>query len=297
MEEFYNEYVAWNDAFKDFLETQDDRWRDLLNAIEKFGAEPITEEKFAQLENTEGLGIQGQAKEFAKQLYTYIKAYTKGSAETLLLNNGLSKSFETWRSLADKGRSTREENVVQLRLRVLTPSRVSKYSELEAAISAWDKERIYFEQLRPKEVLGPELEKVCLMKICPLELAKHIQREAKRFVLPEQVREEISDWIARDDKHRSGGLLAELGLKTGEQDGQEEEGHDEETQEEIRKTVGDELFAVMVKKGLMKRSPKGKGKAPRKRFKCDAEDHVMAQCPKATPEEKQKMAEQRICQK
>ena len=144
------DYVAWNDGFKDFLETQDDRWKSLLNEIEKFGSEPITEEKQAQLEGMEGLGIQGQVKEFPKQLYTYIKAYTKGSAETLLLNNGLDKSFETWRSLADKGRSTRAENVLQLRLRVLTPSRVSKYSELEAAISAWDKERSYFEQLRPK---------------------------------------------------------------------------------------------------------------------------------------------------
>ena len=74
------------------------------------------------------------------------------------------------------------------------------------------------------------------------------------------MRAEISDWIARDDKNRSGGLLAGLDLR---QDGQpEEEGteHDEEAQEEIRRTVGDELFAVMVKKGLMKRAPKGKGK-------------------------------------
>ncbi len=185
----------------------------------------------------EGLGIQGQVKEFSKQLSTYMKAYTKGSAETLLHNNGQDKSFETWRSLADKGRSTRPENVLQLRLRVLTPSRVSKYSELEAAISAWDKARSYFEQLRPKEALNPELEKVCLMKICPLELAKHIQKEAKRYDLPEQVREEISDWIARDDKNRSGGLLAELGLKSGDHEDPDDEGLDEEAQEEIRKTV------------------------------------------------------------
>ena len=106
---------------------------------------------------------------------------------------------------------------MQLRLRVLTPSRVAKYSDLEVAITAWDKERVYFEQLRPKEALGPELEKVCLMKICPLELAKYLQKEAKRFELPEQLREEISDWIARDDRNRAGGLLAGLDLKQDEQ--------------------------------------------------------------------------------
>ena len=29
------EYVGWNDSFKDFLETQDERWRPLLEEIEK----------------------------------------------------------------------------------------------------------------------------------------------------------------------------------------------------------------------------------------------------------------------
>ena len=130
------------------------------------------------------MGIQGQVKEFVKQLYTYIKAYTKGSAENLLSTNGQDRSFETWRSLAEKGKSTRPENILQLRLRVLTPIRVTKYSELETAISARDKERVYFEQLRPKEALGPEVEKVCLIKMCPIELAKHLQKVAKRYDLP-----------------------------------------------------------------------------------------------------------------
>ena len=97
------EYVGWNDGFKDFLETQDERWRPLLEEIEKTGADTMTEERMMQIENMESLDVKGQVKEFSKQLYTYMKAYTKSSAETLLVNNGQSKSFETWRSLADKG--------------------------------------------------------------------------------------------------------------------------------------------------------------------------------------------------
>ena len=187
------EYVGWNDGFKDFLETQDERWRPLLEEIEKTGAEAMTEERMSQIENMASLDISGQIKEFSKQLYTYMKAYTKGSAENLLVSNGQAKAFETWRLLADKGRSTRPENVMQLRLRVLTPSRASKYSDLEMAVSAWDKEKVYFEQLCPSEALGPELERVCLIKLCPLELAKHLQKEAKKFERPEQVREEMSE--------------------------------------------------------------------------------------------------------
>ena len=173
----------------------------------------------------------------------------------------------------------------------MTPSRAAKYADLETAISAWDKEKAYFEQLCPTDALGPELERVCLIKICPLELAKHLQKEAKRFEKPEQVREEISDWVARDDRNRAGGLLAGLDAKVEEPVAEEEE-VDEEYQDEVRQTVGEEMFAVMVKKGLMKtRKGKGKGKAPRTCHKCGSEEHFIAQCPKASPEEKQASAE------
>ncbi len=60
------EYVTWNEGFKDFLETQDDRWRRLLDQIEKAGADPITDVKLAQMEANATLDIGGQVKEFSK---------------------------------------------------------------------------------------------------------------------------------------------------------------------------------------------------------------------------------------
>ena len=196
--------------------------------------------------------MQGQMSEFTAQLYIYIyiyifiyiKAYTHSAAEALLVANGPEKSMETWRSLADKGRSTRPENVLQLPLRVLGPSRATKLSELETHIAAWDKEKQYFQQLQPSEVIGPELEKVCLIRMCPAELAKHLAREIKSLQQPEQIRAEISDWIARDDKNRTGGLLANLeDSAINESEGWPEDGEHEGMQDELRQHLGEELFA------------------------------------------------------
>ena len=64
------EYVGWNDGFKDLLETQDERWRPLLEEIEKTGADAMNEERMMQIENIASLDIKGQVKEFSKQLYT-----------------------------------------------------------------------------------------------------------------------------------------------------------------------------------------------------------------------------------
>ena len=110
------------------------------------------------------------------QLYTYLQAFSTGSAHSLLLANGKKKALETWRSLADKGMSTRAENVLQMRLRLLTPTRATKLAELETHIAAWDKERAYFQLLKPEENISDELEKACLIKMCPMDLAKHLQK-------------------------------------------------------------------------------------------------------------------------
>ena len=89
--------------------------------------------------------------------------------------------------------------MLQLKLRVLGPTRATKLLELETHIAAWDKERAYFQQLQPDQVIKAELEKVCLIRMCSPELAKHLQREIKNLPQPEHIRSEISDWIARDD--------------------------------------------------------------------------------------------------
>ena len=162
---------------KDFLQTQVDRWPDLLTEAEKNGDVVMIDEKLKAIEQDLALHIAGQMANFKAQLYTYVEAYTTGAAQSLLIANGAGKAMETWRILADKGRSTREENVLQLRLRVVGPSRAQKLSELEAHIAAWDKERAYFEQLKPTESLTPELEKVCLSKMCPVELDRQRRPE------------------------------------------------------------------------------------------------------------------------
>ena len=152
------EFIPWQEKLKIFLESQDPRWRKILEEIEDRSVKPMTGQGIAQV--AAAAGVTDHLDAFQKQLYQYFELFTAGDAHKMVLANKSEKSFETWRSFADKGRSTRPENILQLRLGVLTPSRVGKYTDLETAISAWDKEKAYFEQLCPSEALGPELERV-----------------------------------------------------------------------------------------------------------------------------------------
>ncbi len=127
--------------------------------------------------------------------------------------------------------------------------------------------------------------------MCPIDLAKHLQKEIKNLEKPDQMRTEISDWIARDDKNRSGGLLASLkewSEDYAQEEAEEDPWQEEELQEELKNSLGEELFAAVIKKGFLnarKGGKKGKGKGKGKCFKCNGE-HFIADCPSASPEEK-----------
>ena len=86
--------------------------------------------------------------------------------------------------------------------------------------------------------------------MCPPELAKHLSKEIKNLPQPEHIRSEISDWIARDDKNRTGGLLASLeDMYTQDDEWSVEEGQDDRLEDELKQSLGTGLYAAMVRKG------------------------------------------------
>ena len=54
------DYASWNSGMKDFLQTQDERWKPLLEELEKLGAEVMTEETQRKLEEKSELNMNCQ---------------------------------------------------------------------------------------------------------------------------------------------------------------------------------------------------------------------------------------------
>ena len=119
-----SEFVDWQENLKVFLEAQDPRWRGLLDAIEVKGFTKLdveAEEKIAK-----DLGIQTQAGDFKKQIYTYLTAYTGAGVRNRVLAGKVDGSWEVWRHIADRGRSRRAEHLHKLREKVMFPTNAMK---------------------------------------------------------------------------------------------------------------------------------------------------------------------------
>ena len=87
------EFVPWQEKLKIFFESQDPRWRQILEEIESRSLKPMTEKGFAQV--AVAADILDHMDVFQKQLYTYLELFTTGDAHKMVLANKAPKSFET----------------------------------------------------------------------------------------------------------------------------------------------------------------------------------------------------------
>ena len=62
--------MGWQEQFKGFLNSQDDRWTKLLEAIEESGEKPMTKEKEAAIEKT--LGLDDIIEDFKERLHNVL---------------------------------------------------------------------------------------------------------------------------------------------------------------------------------------------------------------------------------
>jgi hypothetical protein len=163
---------------------------------------------------------------FQKQLYQYLELLTAGDAHKMVLANNANKSFETWRSFKNKGRSRRPEHVHQLRKAVRHPSGTQKLSEIEGMIAMWEANSEHFEKVADETI--QEGDKVFIvMEMCPKDLKEHLEKELKTLkgAAPGDtftaVKLEIHEWVARHGgvKVAVGGLaeVAEVGDEDGEE--------------------------------------------------------------------------------
>ena len=72
-----DDWLPWSKAFKQFLESKDERWVRLLDEVEKLRGKPVKPTNETEWEAKLNLG---DIEKFKKQLNRYLMSYTQGSA-------------------------------------------------------------------------------------------------------------------------------------------------------------------------------------------------------------------------
>jgi len=97
-----SKFPDFAENFMDYLCTQDERWRALLECIVSHKT-PIDEQGVLNI--AVEANVVSQVVEFGKQLHAYLKAFTTGTAYRHVTGAGREKIFEVWRQFNEVGRS------------------------------------------------------------------------------------------------------------------------------------------------------------------------------------------------
>ena len=92
-------------------------------------------------------GISTYIGEFRGQLYTYLCTFTEGAPATTISAVGATGAFESYRRIADAGRSRRPEHVLKLNAGVIQPGQATDIKILENHIITWEHNVHYFHQI------------------------------------------------------------------------------------------------------------------------------------------------------
>ena len=171
-------YLDWHEQFANFLAAKDLRWRKVLAGIEAKGFIQLKLEDEVEIARLSGL--PGQLLSLKTQLYAYLQSYTKGSVVDLVSAGQEDRVFETYRQIADKGRSRRPEHVLELRNRVFQPTQNHpagyKHAEVESKLAQWEADKRYFYQLTKEQISE---DTVCLIAI------KHTSGDLREHLIKE----------------------------------------------------------------------------------------------------------------
>ena len=162
----------------DYLCTQDERWRGLLECIVSHKT-PIDEQGVLNI--AVEANVVSQIVEFGKQLHAYLKAFTTGTAHRHITGAGREKIFEVWRQFNEVGRSRRPEHIFALRNKCNNPPKAASMQTLIASINEWEADRNYLAKISPEKAQMLDEDAILiLMNICPSELENYFKREAHR---------------------------------------------------------------------------------------------------------------------
>ena len=293
-------FITWQGKMKNYLNTQDFRWKAILDSIEEFGSTALKVDDYIKIARKND--IVDHLEIFSQQLFMYLDNFTESTANLNIITNGEEKSFETWRKLSDLGRSRRPEHLLKLHSEILHPAQNLPVKNLEVAIQTWEANVLYFETIDPNSQKVDEREKrVILRSMCPKDLREHLEEECSKFDTYEKIKTEIGDWVHRKiGVNLSGAIPGALNI-LGEPSGAagEEDAFEFEFSGDV---YADHAMLVnaLVNKKILKPGKgsgygKGKGKAglkggkgdsqtePKTCHNCGSPDHFIRDCPQPKP--------------
>jgi hypothetical protein len=114
--------------------------------------------------------------EFMKQLFNYLKAFTGGDANRMIIAGGRDGVYESYRLMAEQGRSRRPEHVMVLRNKVNNPVKPAGLAGLVSAITDWEKDLAYLMRIKAEYHMDAEDKRLILINMCPKELQDYFLR-------------------------------------------------------------------------------------------------------------------------
>ena len=91
-----SEFHSWYDLLVATMSAYDDRWEGILNAIESYGKETISEHEVEDIRDTLEM-TEEDLKKALQCLYLSLLTYTKGDAHNKTTSGGPKGSFEAYR--------------------------------------------------------------------------------------------------------------------------------------------------------------------------------------------------------
>ena len=211
-------------------------------------------------------GVSMYKETFRLQLYTYLCTYTEGAPATTISAVGAKGAFESYRRLADAGRSRRPEHLLKLNVEVLQPGQTTNIKDIENNITLWEHNVHYFHTVAPiSSHLSDEQRRLILITMILKDLQDHLTKDSMKYDTYEAVRAEIMEWVHRftAPKALSGALYGSLNVV-------EETPHEEdyEAEPEVEEIVltgdltqdGILMLNALVRQKGVKVSKGGKGK-------------------------------------
>ncbi len=171
-------WAMWESDFKNFLVHRDQRWKLILDTIKKKSDKPIGPETLEEIRKNAGLQKDNVYEAFAQQLYEYLKSYTSGEANTLIMVNTPEKAFESWRRLCDQGRSIRDRPLRDEKRALFHPKQVTA-ENLIKTIADWEKRLNLYVMARPKDGMEDQDKIMCLEDMCPEPIQKYLSDKAQ----------------------------------------------------------------------------------------------------------------------
>ena len=166
-------FPEFQDGLKEYLDLHDERWKPILEGIEA-STQPLGMQEVIDI--TRHAGASEYQVEFMKQLFNYLKAFAGGEANRMIIAGGRDGVYESYRLMAEQGRSRRPEHVMVLRNKVNNPVKPAGLAGLVSAITDWEKDLAYLMRIKAEYHMDAEDKRLILINMCPKELQDYFLR-------------------------------------------------------------------------------------------------------------------------